>query len=145
MWPRFDVLTADKVGTPQPPQASLFNTPIPNERQQAYQQWLNQLPSNLHSSYDYDIQGAFLGGAKPEGGHLTDQYKKPNHMTFSVESQYSGRNGEIGGKWVPLPNGKVAFYASPTNLKYHSRQELEDYFKKYEPGNLLVLPPEPKK
>lgn len=116
-----------------------FSTPIPTERMNDYQNWLRQLPENLHGTEDYDLQGAFLGGAKPEGGHLTDQFKKPNHMTFSTESQYSGRNGEVGGTWVKS-NGNWIFYASPTNLKYHSPEELQDYFRQVEPGNTLVLP-----
>ena len=118
-----------------------FDTDIPAERKKDYQTWLNQLPKNLQASSDYDLQGAFLAGSKPEGGHLTDKFKKPNHMTFSTESQYSGSGGRVGGRWVQNSDGKTwTFYASPTNLKYHSAQELRDYFRLYEPGNKLVLP-----
>jgi hypothetical protein len=106
-----------------------------------YQDWLAALPENLRGTEDYDLRGAFLEGAKPEAGHLTDQFKKPNHMTFSSDSQYSGRNGEVGGRWEKSPDGKWTFYASPTNLKYHSAEELQDYFRRAEPGNRLVLPP----
>jgi lipoprotein-anchoring transpeptidase ErfK/SrfK len=113
---------------------------IPPERQGDYQDWLAQLPENLRGNADYDLQGAFLKGAKPEAGHLTDEFKKPNHMTFSSDSQYSGRNGEVGGRWVKKPDGSWTFYASPTNLKYHSPEELQDYFRRVEPGNTLVLP-----
>ena len=133
-------LLAQLAGT----QAPSFDSPIPEVRQKDYQKWLNQLPANLRSSADYDLQGAFLGGAKPEGGHLTDKFKKPNHMTFSTESQYSGRNGQIGGRWVNNSDGTWTFYASPTNLKYHSAQELQNYFRQYERKNKLVLPMEAK-
>lgn len=122
-----------------------YDTKIPEARQKEYQQWVSQLPENLrHGTADYDMQGAFLSGAKPEGGHLTDKFKKPNHMTFSTESQYSGRGGNVGGKWVQGPDKTWTFYASPTNLKHHSADELQEYFKQYEPGNKLVLPKETK-
>lgn len=121
-----------------------FETPIPDARHADYQKWISQLPANLRSTTDYDLQGAFLAGAKPAAGHLTDKFKKPNHMTFSVESQYSGRNGQVGGRWVQATDGTYTFYASPTNLKYHSAQELQDYFRQYEKKNRLVLPQEAK-
>ena len=140
MPPHFGLL-AQLAGT-KPPQ---YDTAIPEARQKEYQQWMSQLPDeNLRNTADYDLQGAFLAGAKPEGGHLTDQFKKPNHMTFSTESQYSGRNGLVGGKWVMSPDKTWTFYASPTNLKYHSAKELQDYFRRYEPKNKLVLPKEAK-
>lgn len=128
----------------QAPQAlpkPTYDTIVPQARQTEYQSWLAQLPANLQQggSRDYDLQGAFMAGAQPQAGHLTDQFKKPNHMTFSNESQYSGRNGEVGGEWRQSGQRWI-FYASPTNLKYHSAEELKDYFKKYEPGNKLVLP-----
>ena len=119
-----------------------YDTPIPPERQKDYHKWLQSLPANLRGgTSDYDMQGAFLGGAKPsKNAHLTDEYKKPNHYTFSTESKYSGKNGLVGGKWVEGPDKTWTFYASPTNLKYHTAQELQDYFQKYEPGYKLVLP-----
>lgn len=136
MTPNFGLL-AQLAGT-------MPNTAIPEPRKGEYDKWVKQLPENLRSTYDYDLPAAFLSGAKPEGGHLTDRFKKPNHMTFSNESQYSGRNGQVGGRWVDNPDGSVTFYASPTNLKYHSAKELQDYFQKYETGNKLVLPKEKK-
>jgi hypothetical protein len=139
------VLAQIAVAKAKKPEES-FDTPIPAERQEEYQKWLKQLPANLQSgTADYDLQGAFMGGAKPsKNAHLTDEYKKPNHMTFSTESKYSGRGGQVGGKWVQSPDKSWTFYASPTNLKHHSAEELQEYFRKYEPGNKLVLPQEAK-
>ncbi|HXK19672.1 MAG TPA: hypothetical protein VNG33_17800, partial [Polyangiaceae bacterium] len=44
---------------------------------------------------DYDYQAAERAGVKPDPatGHMPDTFKKPNHMTFSNESQYSGKDG----------------------------------------------------
>lgn len=137
MTPSFGLL-AQLAGTWQS-----LDTPIPDARQQDYQNWLGKLPANLRGTSDYDLQGAFLADAKPEGGHLTDKFKKPNHMTFSTESQYSGKSGEIGGRWVKSGDNWM-FYASPTNLKHHSAEELQDYFRQYEPKSKLVLPKETK-
>lgn len=136
MTPTFGFLEQIAGGTP--------NTEVPKERKADYDKWMKQLPENLRNTSDYDLPAAFLSGAKPEGGHLTDRFKKPNHMTFSTESQYSGRGGQIGGRWEQGPDKTWTFYASPTNLKYHSARELQDYFQKYEPGNKLVLPKEKK-
>lgn len=133
-------LLAQLAGT-KPPS---FDSPIPEPRQKDYEKWRGQLPENLRNTADYDLQGAFLAGAQPEAGHLTDQFKKPNHMTFSTYSQYSGRGGQIGGRWVDNGDHTWTFYASPTNLKYHSAQELQDYFRRWERKNKLVLPKETK-
>jgi hypothetical protein len=49
--------------------------------------------------YDYDLRGLWKsGGGFGADAHATDQFKKPNHPTFSIESQYNG---------VPRPDGGV--------------------------------------
>ena len=44
------------------------------------------------SGYDYDYKGYWkqYGGfdTNAANGHLTDEFKKPNHPTFSIESNY---------------------------------------------------------
>ncbi len=73
---------------------------------------------------DYDLRGAHAAGltdhariqyVKEDGrtfpvfpDHLPDTYKKPNHETFSVESQYAPYAPERAGSWdgdryVPSP------------------------------------------
>lgn len=95
-------------------------------------------------SEDYDMQGYFksTGGAAPntEGQHYPDTFKKPNHITFSDQSQYHGVDGNQGGSWDLLPDNTFTFTPGATNLANHSTQELIDYFQKYEPGNKLLLP-----
>jgi N12 class adenine-specific DNA methylase len=116
-----------------------YNTPIPRARQAEYNAWKKQYAPN-DTGGDYDFQGAFLAGQTPAGnGRFPDQFQKPNHPTFSDESQYSGQNGQVGGHWVEQ-GGQTFFFASPTNLENHSAQELKEYFHEREPGATLVLP-----
>jgi hypothetical protein len=50
--------------------------------------------------YDYDVNGYFLSGqGTSPNGHMTDQFKKPNHPTFSDESIYSSLTGTKPGSW----------------------------------------------
>jgi len=100
--------------------------------------------SVMRDTADYDLQGAYLSGFKPdERGHLGDRYKKPNHPTFSDQSQYHGVGGNMGGRWA-YENGRDVFYAGPTNVaNMGGPQGLQGYFQKYEPGVQLVLPPLP--
>jgi hypothetical protein len=127
--------------------AARYSTSVPASRSTEYQQWVQDLnqkrgKDSSGDSFDYDLTGAFLGGVQPDArGHLPDTYKKPNHMTFSSDSQYHTPD-EPGGIWQDAGNGQWLFFASPTNLKYHSPAELTDYFNKYEPDSMLVLPPQ---
>lgn len=118
----------------------LFNTQLTPEEEQAFAKWQAANP-RLGNAYDYDARGFWkAGGATSANGHGSDQYKKPNHPTFSNESIYNGVEGMTGGRWVDTGNGKMAFYASPTNQKMHSQDELVKYFKEVEPDIQLVFP-----
>jgi hypothetical protein len=130
-----------------------YDTPIPASRAAEYQAWLKRQSAQSgrdisRDAEDYDIQGYFLSGeGTDERGHGTDRFKKPNHPTFSDESQYSGVGGNIGGRWVER-GGKDYFAATPTNLRYRSAGELGAYFKQYEPNTGLAfsvspVPPSP--
>lgn len=92
--------------------------------------------------YDYDLQGWWKDNPDTDlkGGHLTDQYKKPNHPTFSTGSQYSGVDGLQGGRWDKSDDGSWAFSPGATNLQNYSKGELTDYFSKVESGNRLLMP-----
>lgn len=52
----------------------------------------------------------------PEDFHGPDQYKYPNHMTFSDESMYSTPE-HMGGHWTELKNGKWQFQPSQWNIQ----------------------------
>lgn len=117
-----------------------FNTILNPGSELRFQSWLKQ-SGRTKDLKDYDLRGWWLtdvmqGGL---GGHLTDTYKKPNHPTFSIESIYSNDIMK-GGEWLQQGN-KWQFKASPFNLKMQSKQELQSYFNKVEPGNELILPP----
>ena len=92
--------------------------------------------------YDYDAWQKAGSPTDPVTGHAPDTYKLPNHITFSDESIYHGKDGNQGGHWDQAPDQSWTFTPGPTNLKNHSREELQDYFNRVEPGNRLNLPPE---
>jgi hypothetical protein len=99
-----------------------------------------------HDLYDYDLRGAWLASAgKAANGHLPDTYKKPNHPTFSTESQYSGKDGYMGGTWAEGKGKKWLYTASPTNMKFRTAEQMNQYFKMTEPdADLLLAPIAPK-
>lgn len=78
-----------------------FNTPLPAARQIEYSNWKTANAPN-DSGYDYDLVGAFLAGVTrdPATGHMPDTFKKPNHPTFSNQSQYAtGKWAKYAGSW----------------------------------------------
>jgi len=78
--------------------------------------------------------------ANPSRAHFSDIGKKPNHITFSTESLYSGKNGITGGEWLKDANGNWSFTPSADNLAMHSPAEYKEYFNKYEPDSKLNIP-----
>jgi len=105
-----------------------------------YLQWARAGGKNAgEEEKDYDLRGYYKAGgqlATPGGNpvHLPDTFKKPNHPTFSDESKYSGPGNE-GGHWLTDKSGNyIGFQAGPANLYYHSPQDMQAYFDKYEPG-----------
>lgn len=106
--------------------------------------YLNATPGTIlkigpNSDPDYDYANAAAAGVKPDArNHLPDTYKLPNHITFSDDSIYAGDDGGAG-QWRRV--GSVwHFTPGTTNLRYHSMDELRDYFKKYEPESVLEEP-----
>lgn len=117
-----------------------YTTPLNTQQEATYQQWRQRLPGDLQNDEDYDLRGAYQANARAAAnGHMTDQFKKPNHMTFSDGSQYSTPQTP-GGRWIEDGKGGWVFWASPTNLQYHSLPQLADYFAQYEPGSNFVAP-----
>jgi len=95
---------------------------------------------------DYDMDGYRAKYGEPDqskGQHLTDEFKLPNHMTFSNESKYS-KPGQEGGTWEKRgekPDEEWHFHPSGFNLTQHSAEDLSDYFQKKEKkGTFLHLP-----
>lgn len=74
----------------------------------AYQKWKATLPKGLQYEGDYDLRGFYK--QNPDFSvdnptqHMTDEFKLPNHPTFSDESKFYGPNtAQMGGHW----NGDV--------------------------------------
>ena len=89
-----------------------YNTRVPNEA--AFQAWKAQTAPN-DSGADYDLRGAYLANMRrdPENGHMGDRFKKPNHPTFSDQSQYAvGDQRSRAGHWVG-PEGPDQTFVPP--------------------------------
>lgn len=71
-------------------QRSVFAPPAPNNQPQ-------QSPNV--SGEDHDLPRAFKSGLSPgANGHWADTFKKPNHPTFSDQSQYAV-GSDAGPSW----------------------------------------------
>lgn len=81
-----------------------YNTILTNDEEKEFQSWKKQYAPK-DSGADYDLRGAFKADLKPGAdGHWPDTFKKPNHPTFSDESQYAkfGDPGRWEGeKFIP--------------------------------------------
>lgn len=89
-----------------------FDTMLSPMQERQYQEWKKQYAPN-DSGYDYDLRGAFLKGYFPsaDNGHFPDEFKKPNHPTFSNQSKFAKQYPDLAGKWaednttyIPNPN-----------------------------------------
>lgn len=116
-----------------------YNTKLSGADEAKFQEWAKDHPK-LASTYDYDARGFFKAGAgEAANGHGSDEFKKPNHPTFSDQSKYSGVDGNAGGTWGKEGDADT-FTPSATNLKNMSPEQLKRYFAKVEPGAKLFLP-----
>jgi hypothetical protein len=139
-----------------PPQADpmdysdRYNTRLSAADEQRFQQWMRQQSQATgrdmsNDLYDYDLRGFFKSGGKfdEESGHAGDTFKKPNHPTFSDQSQYHGVDGYKGGSWGGGQNGQPwTFTPSATNLQMMPLPDLQRYFASpAEAGrSVLVMP-----
>lgn len=129
-----------------------FNTPLSSDDEAKYQTWLaaqSKADGRDRSldQIDYDTRGFWKNGeAFAENGHGSDRYKKPNHMTFSDQSQYHNAKDDngtvyVGGTWSWQPGGKFTYTPSAQMLQAtHDPKALQDYFNEYEAGNTLIFP-----
>lgn len=77
-----------------------YETALTPEEETGFSKWKQQYAPQ-DSGVDYDWRGAFKAKLTPDAksGHWPDTYKKPNHPTFSVESQYAKDAPELAGRW----------------------------------------------
>lgn len=118
-----------------------YNTTLTPDEEKRYQSWAKAQPRGRPDVYDYDQRGFYREGGKVDmqTGHGPDTHKKPNHPTFSSDSKYHGVQGYQGGTWGTSPTtGGETFTAGATNKKFWSREDLQDYFDKSEPGIELI-------
>lgn len=78
-----------------------FNTILDPVKEAEFQSWKSKYAPK-DSGYDYDLRGAFAAGLTPNdaNGHWPDKFKKPNHPTFSNESDYAKIAPERAGRWI---------------------------------------------
>lgn len=77
-----------------------FDTPLTPQQEAMFEVWKRQFAPK-DSGWDYDLRGAFVEGLRPDAktGHWPDKFKKPNHPTFSNESQYAPIRPDLAGSW----------------------------------------------
>lgn len=117
-----------------------YNTKLTPAEEQQYEAWAKQI-GHQNDTRDYDLRGAWKAGVNngdDPRGHFPDTYKKPNHPTFSVESQYS--DGKTAGRWTTTQDGKDQFVAGAANLQFRTPEALQQYMSQTEPDVQLVLP-----
>jgi hypothetical protein len=97
---------------------------LSKEQEAAYRAWMTKIGHTKAAGYkvdengngtDYDYRGFFQKYGPvdvAQGQHLTDEFKLPNHPTFSNESIYAtGQNAARAGHW----NGDTFVSAAPVN------------------------------
>ena len=77
-----------------------YNTPLNVEDELNFQLAKHNSPFKYDSGWDYDLRGFWkkYGNLQPQAtnGHLTDEFKKPNHETFSNQSKfYNGQDWAV--------------------------------------------------
>jgi hypothetical protein len=114
------------------PAAQSYDTQLDPGQEKAYRVWMNKIGHTKAAGYrvddsfsgsDYDYRGFFKKNGPVslgQGQHLTDEFKKPAHETFSNESQYAvGENAARAGRWegetfhAPQAEGPWAKYSAP--------------------------------
>jgi hypothetical protein len=132
---------------PAPDFTEHYNTPLDDKSESSFQDWMKST-GREGDLKDYDLRGYwqqqnFYGGEDPldmSAGRLTDEFKKPNHPTFSTESIWHGSAGNEGGVWEQKPDQSWKFTPGATNHEHYTPDELQSHFDQVEPGNELGVP-----
>jgi len=125
-----------------------FNTALGGKSKDVYENISKKLKLSDHEQ-DYDMRGwvdqrVHEGKSQDaiikeltSGAHFTDTFKKPNHPTFSDQSQYHNEKTK-GGKWVQ-EGENWSFVPSEHNVKNLGEEGLRNYFKEREPNSRLLI------
>jgi len=65
---------------------------------------------------EHDLRGCWKAGKPLRDGLVLEEYLKPFHPKFSINSIYHGVDGFEGGEWRQV-NGERVFFASITNVE----------------------------
>lgn len=120
---------------PSPQQSTgQYDSHLTPEGEQRFQEWKKRFAPN-DSGADYDLRGAFKAGEVPGAdGHWTDRFKKPNHPTFSDQSQYAkGADAGKAGRW----EGEKFIPPSPSSgeQKPTPPREMKGFYRDKRPDN----------
>lgn len=119
-----------------------YETQLTPDEEVKFQDWKKVNAPN-DSGFDYDLRGAFKAGVTPDAktGHWPDTYKKPNHPTFSDQSQYAKDRPDLAGHW----DGET-YYPAPYGLNPpEGITKVLDEFKSQargDPNAKIVITPE---
>lgn len=118
-----------------------FNTVLSDEEENEFIDWAIA-NRRLRDLYNYDLRGAWKAlrsgsMTEDERGHLGDKYKKPNHPTFSDQSQYAKDAPGRAGSWYVGSKGTNIFSAK--GLSYDDYRYLQRYFQVVEPNSILEV------
>lgn len=105
---------------------------------------LRQIPEPTQNNPDYDYSGYVAKYGIPDqskGQHLTDEFKLPEHPTFSVYSKYSSPDIQ-GGQWQSGGTDRWQFTPSEQNLRNMTSGALANYFQTRENKNTFVKLPD---
>lgn len=122
-----------------------FNTKLGQDEESKFQKWADDNGKNVQDeTLDYDLRGFWKsGGEFADNGHGADTFKKPNHPTFSDQSQYHNTDAPhgkwIGGTWSEDDAG-VSYTPSAEMLKHtHPVTFLRNYMADREPDVKLNM------
>ena len=105
---------------------------------------LLRTPRPTEENPDYDMPGyvkAYGPLDQSHGEHGSDEYKLPNHITFSNQSRYADPNLLQGGDWRRGGAALWSFTPSEYNLEQYSPNQYARYFANQErKGTFVTLP-----
>ena len=148
-----------KAESPQIPDLTdSYNTVLTGDEEKKFGEWkagMEETGANL-GMHDYDIQGAWKAGVKPDGNlHWADSFKKPNHPTFSSYSIYAeqqkpkdyvGTASEpmgrpAGGEWIDHKDNGSHWTFAPSEhvMNVRGPAQMLEYFNAHEKHNNVVL------
>ena len=128
-----------------------YNVKLSDIGKYSFDEFMNYIRRTGRDSDDYDYEkfyddkDGYADWAKrewetPGEAHFFDTYKKPTHITFSVESIYSDpKNGTVGGEWI-YKDGKEYFKPSNFNIKsFGGKDKYIEAYKQYNNGDASNL------